>query len=181
VTASGGVTGLMTQEAVPGGTVTYTFTASSPGTRSYYSGTQGDLQVEMGLYGAVIVLPANVPGNCKTGLHASNLTAEAFWHESDFRLSQAAYDHAETCYDREYLFEFAEMDPRIHNAALAQVTAATGCTAGAPGCSLEVPTEPYHPAYFLINGRSMPDLMDANYGAEYPHQPYNGNPPHASG
>jgi FtsP/CotA-like multicopper oxidase with cupredoxin domain len=22
----------------------------------------------------------------------------------------------------------------------------------------------------------MPDLMDANYGAEYPHQPYNGNP-----
>jgi FtsP/CotA-like multicopper oxidase with cupredoxin domain len=176
VTASGGVAGLMTQEAAPGGTVSYTFTASSPGTRSYYSGTQGDLQIEMGLYGAVIVLPANVPANCKTGLHASNLTAESFWHESDFRLSQAAYDHAETCYDREYLFQFAEMDPKIHNAALAQVTAMAGCTAGAPGCSLEVPTEPYHPAYFLINGRSMPDLMDANYGAEYPHQPYNGNP-----
>jgi hypothetical protein len=68
------------------------------------------------------------------------------------------------------------MDPRIHNAALAQVTAKVGCTAGAPGCSLEVPTEPYHPAYFLINGRSMPDLMDANYAAEYPHQPYNGDP-----
>ena len=45
-----------------------------------------------------------------------------------------------------------------------------------PGCSLEVPTEPYHPAYFLINGRSMPDHMDPNYAAEYPHQPYNGNP-----
>ena len=42
--------------------------------------------------------------------------------------------------------------------------------------ALDVPTEPYHPAYFLINGRSMPDLMDANYAAEYPHQPYNGNP-----
>jgi hypothetical protein len=39
-----------------------------------------------------------------------------------------------------------------------------------------VPTEPYHPAYFLINGRSMPDLMDANFAPEYPHQPYNGNP-----
>jgi hypothetical protein len=39
-----------------------------------------------------------------------------------------------------------------------------------------VPTEPYHPAYFLINGRSMPDDMDPNYGGEYPHQPYNGNP-----
>ena len=51
-----------------------------------------------------------------------------------------------------------------------------GCSAGAPGCSLDVQTEPYHPAYFLINGRSMPDLMDPNYGVEYPHQPYNGNP-----
>jgi FtsP/CotA-like multicopper oxidase with cupredoxin domain len=28
----------------------------------------------------------------------------------------------------------------------------------------------------MINGRSMPDDMDANYGVEYPHQPYNGNP-----
>ena len=28
-----------------------------PGTHSYYSGTQGDLQVEMGLFGALIVLP----------------------------------------------------------------------------------------------------------------------------
>ena len=52
----------------------------------------------------------------------------------------------------------------------------TGCAAGAAGCSLDVPTEPYHPAYFMINGRSMPDDMDPNYAAEYPHQPYNGNP-----
>jgi hypothetical protein len=68
------------------------------------------------------------------------------------------------------------MDPRIHNAALAQITALSACVAGAVGCNLEVPTEPYHPAYFLINGRSMPDLMDGNYEPEYPHQPYNGNP-----
>src|SRR6267154_3337426 len=61
VTTSGGVVGLLTQEAAPGGTVTYTFTAGTPGTRAYYSGTQGDLQVEMGLYGAIIVLPAAVP------------------------------------------------------------------------------------------------------------------------
>src|SRR6266566_2652551 len=32
VSASGGVQGLLTTEAAPGGTVTYTFTASSPGT-----------------------------------------------------------------------------------------------------------------------------------------------------
>jgi FtsP/CotA-like multicopper oxidase with cupredoxin domain len=176
VASSGGVVGLLTKEAVPGGTVTYTFTAGTPGTRSYYSGTQGDLQVEMGLYGAIIVLPASVPTVCTSGLHAANLVAESTWHESDFRLAAAAYDNPKTCYDREYLFQFSEMDPRIHSQAFAQVTARTGCTAGAAGCSLEVPTEPYHPAYFMINGRSMPDDMDPNYAAEYPHQPYNGNP-----
>ena len=176
VATTGGVTGLLTQEAVPGGTVTYTFTAATPGTHAYYSGTQGDLQVEMGLYGAIVVIPSTIPTACTTGLHAANLTAEAHWHESDFRLAAAAYNHPEACYDREYLFQWAEMDPNIHKQALAQVTARVGCVVTDPTCKLEVPTEPYHPAYFLINGRSMPDLMDPNYAAEYPHQPYNGNP-----
>jgi len=176
VTTSGGVAGLLTQEAAPNGTVTYTFVASTPGTHAYYSGTQGDLQIEMGMYGAIIVLPANVPTACTTGLSAANLLVEQANGESDFRLSKAAYDHAKTCYDREYMFQWAEMDPNIHKQALAQVTAKVNCVAGAPGCSLEVPTEPYHPTYFLINGRSMPDLMDGNYAVEYPHQPYNGNP-----
>src|SRR5438445_219472 len=44
---TGGVAGVLTQEAAPGGTVTYSFVAGTPGTRAYYSGTQGDLQVEM--------------------------------------------------------------------------------------------------------------------------------------
>jgi hypothetical protein len=180
VTATGGVTGLLTQEAAPGGTVTYTFVASQAGTHAYYSGTQGDLQVEMGLYGAVIVLPANVPTACTTGLRAANLQVKAAWGETDFTLSKAAYDHPGSCYDREYLFQWAEMDSRIHHQAQAQVAATVSsgvcATAGNPACSLNVQTEPYHPAYFIINGRSMPDLMDPNYAAEYPHQPYNGNP-----
>jgi hypothetical protein len=178
------VAGLLTQEAAPGGAVTYQFVATSPGTRAYYSGTQGDLQIEMGLYGAIIVLPlaANVPANCTSGYHASNQAAELNWGESDFRLSQAAYDHPASCYDREYLFQWAEMDSRIHKQAEAEVgdpARAAACavtTATKPGCSLDVQTEPYHPSYFLINGRSMPDLMDPNYAGEYPHQPYNGNP-----
>ncbi len=28
----------------------------------------------------------------------------------------------------------------------------------------------------MINGRSMPDVVDPNYAVQYPHQPYNGNP-----
>ncbi len=173
-----GTPGLLTQEAAPGATVTYRFTAPSPGTRAYYSGTQGDLQVEMGLYGALIVLPApaSVPSNCTSGMATKNLQAEGAHGEVDYRLASAAYDHPDTCYDREYLFQFAEMDPRIHTQAEAQVTATAGCVTGAAGCSLNVPTEPYHPAYFLINGRSMPDDMDPNYATEYPHQPYNGDP-----
>ena len=183
VSASGGVQGLLTSEAVPGSTVTYTFTASSPGTRAYYSGTQGDLQVEMGLYGAIIVLPNGAPSNgpCPTHNTAAGLNtagnALAAGGESDFRLSPtgAAYHVSQSCYDREYLFQFSEIDPNIHIQALTQATA---CAApGAPvGCHLNVATEPYHPVYFMINGRSMPDDMDPNYAAQYQHQPYNGNP-----
>ncbi len=113
-------------------------------------------------------LPVTNPGG--------NSKARAHWGESEFRLATAAYDHPGTCYDREYLFQFAEMDLNVHRTALAQVTAKTGCTAGSSGCSLEVPTEPYHPNYFVINGRSMPDDMDPNFDSVYPHQPYNGNP-----
>jgi len=178
VATSGGVAGLLTQEAAPGGSVTYTLTipSTAAGTHSYYSGTQGDLQVEMGLYGAIIVLPSTTPTACTSGVHASNLTAESFWGEHDFRLAPAAYNHPGACYDREYLFQFSEMDPNIHAQAFAQVSAKTGCVVTDPTCHLEVPTEPYHPAYFLINGRSMPDDMDPNYATSYPHQPYNGNP-----
>jgi FtsP/CotA-like multicopper oxidase with cupredoxin domain len=180
VTTTGGVTGLLTQEAAPGGTVSYSFpTTGKPGTHAYYSGTQGDLQVEMGLYGAIIVLPSSVPTNCTattvTGFYGiKNVGAPTA--ETDFRLSTAAYDHPRTCYDREYLFQWSEMDPNIHKQALAQVAAKNGCVVTDPACKLSVPVEPYHPTYFLVNGRSMPDLMDPNYGAEYPHQPYNGNP-----
>jgi FtsP/CotA-like multicopper oxidase with cupredoxin domain len=184
VSAVGGAPGPLTREATPTSPVTYTLRADSPGTRAYYSGTQGDLQVEMGLYGAIIVLPTAAPAVCGTlasgGLPATapgaNRAARAAWGENDYRLASAAYNQPEACYDREYLFQFSEMDPNIHETALAQVTARGSCTAGSTGCSLEVPTEPYHPAYFMINGRSMPDDMDPNYAPMYPHQPYNGNP-----
>jgi FtsP/CotA-like multicopper oxidase with cupredoxin domain len=68
------------------------------------------------------------------------------------------------------------MDSNIHTQAEAQVKAKSGCVATDPTCRLAVPTEPYHPSYFMINGRSMPDDMDPNYSVQYPHQPYNGNP-----
>ena len=170
VTATNGVPGLLTREAVHGGTVTYSFVATTPGTRAYYSGTQGDLQVEMGLYGAVVVIPTTVPSGCRA------VTTNLPDGQRDYRLAASAYDNVETCYDREYLFQFAEMDPKIHTQAeaIAKCVAAPGITC--PANMSTVTTENYHPAYFLINGRSMPDDMDSNYAPAYPHQPYNGNP-----
>jgi FtsP/CotA-like multicopper oxidase with cupredoxin domain len=152
--------GLLTTEVVHGCSVTYTITAPTPGTYSYYSGTQSELQIEMGMFGAVIVLPAttnNVPVTCKKG---------------DYSLAPAAYNNPGACYDREYLFQFSEMDARVHQAVDDQVH-----TAGALGSgSLNVSMDPYQPQYFLVNGRSMPDDMDAPYSISYQHQPYNGNP-----
>ncbi len=170
---TGGTPGLSTCEALHGGTVTYTVQVpvGSAGTHPYYSGTQPDLQIEMGLFGAVIVVPSTT--------NYTNCTASGFaGRREDFRHAPNAYDHNQTCYDREYLTQWSEMDPRIHRQVEAQVSspALVTCTAGTAGCSLNVATEPYHPNYYLINGRSMPDDMDPNYAPNYPNQPYNGNP-----
>lgn len=162
-TPTGPKAGLLTTEAPNGGVVSYTFVAGKPGTYAYYSGTQPELQIEMGLFGAIVVLPNTVPN--KPG------TATAC-QKGSYSLAASAYDNGETCYDREYLFQFSEIDSRIHDQALAQVNA---CTT-APCPQINVTMEPYRPNFYLINGRSMPDLMDTSYSAHYPHQPYNGNP-----
>src|SRR5882762_605923 len=173
VSTSGGTAGLLTAEAAPGGMVTYTVSApvGTAGTHSYYSGTQADLQIEMGLFGAVVVLPATIPSTC-TATEPGRV---------DYRLAPAAYNHALTCYDREYLTQWSEIDPKIHRQVEEQRRLIASCptTAGLQfSCPtrLDVVTEPYHPVYFLINGRSMPDDMDANYAPNYPNQPYNANP-----
>lgn len=163
VTASGGVGGRLAQEAANGnGSVTYTFVADKPGTYAYYSGTQPDLQIEMGLFGAVIVRPNA----------ASATTAACAKGVGPYALAASAYGHPATCYDREYLFQFSELNSRIHDQAKAQVDAC----ATAPCPQIAVTAEPIHPNYFLINGRSMPDIQDTPYSAAYIHQPYNGNP-----
>ena len=99
VTASGGSAGLLTTEApASGGTVSYSFTAGHPGTYLYQSGSDQAKQVEMGLYGALIVRP-----------NATTCPAVA--------ATNCAYG-ASTRYDsgREYLLLLAEIDPVLHHA-----------------------------------------------------------------
>lgn len=82
-----------TAPLAPGGTVRYTFTASRPGTYMYHSGTHADLQVPMGLVGALIVRPRDSEGAV---------------------ISNQAYNHADTAFDDEFLFLMTEMDPSIN-------------------------------------------------------------------
>ncbi len=53
----GTLTSLTNTAAAGGGTVTYSFVASEPGTYLYESGTNPEKQVRMGLFGALIVRP----------------------------------------------------------------------------------------------------------------------------
>jgi FtsP/CotA-like multicopper oxidase with cupredoxin domain len=93
VVATGGSPGLLTDEAAAsGGTVSYSFTAGQPGTYLYESGSNPEKQVQMGLYGALVVRPS---------LGANY-----------------AYNDASTEFDpnREYLLVLNEIDPALHRA-----------------------------------------------------------------
>jgi hypothetical protein len=165
VSSQNGSSGLLTREAATGASVTYTFTPDKPGTYAYYSGTQPDLQIEMGLTGALVVLPTAAAQAAACGNPPSTPT---------FANAQSAYAQVDSCYDREYLFQFTEMSSAIHDQVKSLVDACASIGSACP--QIMVPIEPYHPNYFLINGRSMPDIMDTPYAAAYPNQPYNGNP-----
>ncbi len=80
----------LVQPAKTGGSVTYTFTAGSPGTYLYESGTDVKKQTQMGLYGALIVRPAGHP----TWVN----------NRSDSQFTPG----------KEYLFLLSEVDPDVH-------------------------------------------------------------------
>jgi FtsP/CotA-like multicopper oxidase with cupredoxin domain len=99
VTATGGAAGPITTEAgASGGTVSYSFTAGSPGTYLYESGSDQAKQVEMGLYGALVVRPNATTCPVVAG-------------------TDCAYGPA-TRFDptREYLLVLHELDPDLHHA-----------------------------------------------------------------
>ncbi len=72
------------------GSITYTFTAGSPGTYLYKSGTDVNKQVQMGMFGALVVRPAGHP----TWVNDRSDSAFSAGHE--------------------YLFVLSEVDPDIH-------------------------------------------------------------------
>ncbi|RJP18545.1 MAG: hypothetical protein C4529_12525 [Deltaproteobacteria bacterium] len=71
------------------GTRTYRFSLSKPGTFLYQSGADPSVQVQMGIYGALIVRPAN---------------------------PAQAYDNASTAFDNEAVLLYSAIDPFLHHA-----------------------------------------------------------------
>ncbi|PLX93594.1 MAG: hypothetical protein C0619_04290 [Desulfuromonas sp.] len=150
VSTSGGFPGLLTAEVpaydpavIPEPVVTYSFIASEPGTYIYHTGTRQELGIEMGLMGAIVVRP-----NMGAGY---------------------AYNHADTQYDREYLFFLSEMDGNIH-----QLVEIHG-----PDSTLLQESDylsDYFSTYWFINGRNAPDTFSASYVSWLPTQPYGGLP-----
>lgn len=123
------------QASAGGGSVTYSFVATRPGTFLYYSGTETDIQVPMGLFGAIVVRPAG---------HAD-------WLYGD---PKTAFNP-----DREYIALLSEVDPML-SAAMEQ--------------NRPFSARNYHPRYWFINGRGLPDTLAPNFASWLPGQPYGG-------
>jgi len=113
-------------EAAAGGSAVYIWSNVKAGTYLYQSGTQPQVQVQMGLYGAV----AKNAVDPVSGL--TPVRAEAY--------AGMGYDNVATLL-------YSEVDPVLHNAVAAETYGkSTGPTS----------TIDYAPKYFLINGQPYP-------------------------
>lgn len=131
--------------------VTYTFVASHAGTYQYHSGSESELQVEMGLVGALVVRPSGyVQGTYAT--HGTN---------------RRAYANAATGYDVEYLFFLTEMDRAAHEAMEDALLD--------PAAARPNPAD-FKETLWFINGRNGPDTMIEVDAPWLPRQPYNSLP-----
>ena len=88
----------LTTPANTNGSVTYSFVASEPGTYLYESGTDPGKQVQMGLYGALVVRPAGHADWAYNSMDGSGLPLSQFNP------------------DTEYVMLFSELDPALHQA-----------------------------------------------------------------
>jgi hypothetical protein len=120
-------------EAAPGGQAVYNWPAARPGTYLYQSGTQPQVQVQMGLYGAVTGNEIDaVAANAATGTPA---------------VRGRIYPGAGYEFDNEATLLYSEIDPALH----AAVDNGSYGTAAGPTSTFN-----YQPKYFLVNGRPYP-------------------------
>ena len=115
-------------ETDAGGTQDYNWPNVQPGTYLYQSGTQPQVQVQMGLYGAL----------AKNAVEALP--------------TAPAQAYAGVPYDSQATLIYSEIDTALH-AAIAAGTYGIPCPATEPDCGNITSTFNYVPSYFLINGK----------------------------
>lgn len=118
---AGGRIRSFTAEVANGGTGTYCWSVR-PGTFLYQSGTHPAIQVQMGLYGAVVV---DAPAGSCAGANCA---------------------YAGIGYDREVLAVFSEIDPRVH------AKVGDGSYGDPAAAEAMTSTVFYEPQYFFIDG-----------------------------
>jgi FtsP/CotA-like multicopper oxidase with cupredoxin domain len=144
---SGGVlTSLTNVAAANGGSVTYSFVATHPGTFLYQSGTNPAIQVRMGLFGALIVRPA----------------ANPYFAYND--VGQTVTSEFNPAPEGEVMVLQSEVDPALSQAVEQAVNAGGG--------PINFNLNNYHPRYWLVNGRGFPDTVAPNFASWLPSQPY---------
>ncbi|MCA9901400.1 MAG: multicopper oxidase domain-containing protein [Anaerolineales bacterium] len=138
----GALTSLTNVAAANGGSMTYSFVATEPGTYLYESGTNPVKQVGMGLFGALIVRPSSVPVG-----------------GTDPNPAHYAYNRSDSVFtaSEEFMVLLSEIDPYQHQAA---------------ENGLPYNLNNYKARYWLINGRGFPDSIADNYTSWLPTQPY---------
>jgi FtsP/CotA-like multicopper oxidase with cupredoxin domain len=141
----GALTSLTNVAAANGGSMTYSFVASRPGTFVYQSGTDPAVQVRMGLFGALVVRPAAGP----------------YFVYDDSALPQTSKFNEAV--GGEILMLQSEIDPAL-NEALNQAVVS--------GRPFKFNLNNYHPRYWLLNGRGFPDTIAPNFASWLPSQPY---------
>jgi FtsP/CotA-like multicopper oxidase with cupredoxin domain len=134
----------LTNAVPPGGSISYSFVATNPGSYIYESGTLPHQQVRMGLFGALVVRPA-------TG-------ADRMYNRADSQYTtNTKFSASGPQVNEEYMVLLSEIDPYQHYNA----------EAGYP-----FDFNYYLPRYRLINGRGFPDSIADNFSPYLPDQPY---------
>jgi FtsP/CotA-like multicopper oxidase with cupredoxin domain len=176
-------------EAPAGGAVAYSFTATSAGTYLYESGSDPQLQVQMGLFGAIVVRPSGViitpadilaipadspgsPGGMSTNAGLGMTGPQATAALANAACAYASLTVAGKCdplaiYDkrRENILMLSEIDPGLHSFIEQNLSTPAKL-------SWNAYTGAYEAHYFMINGRSMPDTLAPNNAPWMPSQPY---------
>ncbi|MGC9468010.1 MAG: multicopper oxidase domain-containing protein [Anaerolineae bacterium] len=110
---TGELTSLTNVAPANGGSVTYSFTATSPGTFVYQSGTNPAKQVRMGLFGVLIVRPSLGPN------YVNNRPDSEFNPDTEFLVLLSEIDpylnqavERQMLYGEEFTFDMANYHPR---------------------------------------------------------------------